>query len=105
MLGISGWLGLCGPGAWSLLPLVLYSAAREQVSWCFQVLEGVCPIYVALGMESIKRRQPCASHILPRVVVTTPEAAAAFLGVEGAWICLPDASVNGIDWAGVKNRS
>lgn len=54
MLGIFGWLGRCGPGAWSLLPLVLYSAAREQVSWCFQVLEGVCPIYVALGMESIK---------------------------------------------------
>lgn len=62
VLGISGWSGLCGPGAGSLLQFVFLPAAREQVSWHFQVLAGICPVHVALAMESIKPRHPVQWH-------------------------------------------
>lgn len=84
MLGISGWLGLCGPGIWSLLLVVLYLSVREKMSWCFQVLDGVFPY--ACGSRDGEHQTKAALCIpcLTTRGVIPPEAAATFPGGSGS---------------------
>lgn len=55
VLGISGWLGLHGPGAWSLRPVVLLSSGQRTSELVPSGPgQGIFPVHVALGMETIK---------------------------------------------------